>query len=138
MSIPQKKLREAVFQLMYGQDFSPFSQEEAVPVIMEQLAMSKKNTLQAVDRVRAIMAKWDAIDAEITRVSSGYTVESLGSIERTILRLAVFEVLFDEEIPNEVALSEALRLCKKFAHHESTRYIHAVISAISQPEALTT
>jgi transcription antitermination protein NusB len=136
MSIPQKKLREAVFQLMYGQDFSRYPQEEAVPVIMEQLSMSKKNARVAADRVLKIMDKWEDIDVMIEKVSTEYKVENLGSIERNILRLALFEVIFDPDIPEEVALSEALRLCKKFTIPESTRYVHAIISALSKKESL--
>jgi N utilization substance protein B len=131
MSIPQKKLREAVFYALFSKDFySDLEWEEIVPIIMEQLEMSKKNVKDAVFRATLIQEKKELIDEILKKQVLSYELERVCFVERNILRLATYEILFDNEIPEVVAIAEGIRLCKKFSTPESAGFINGVLDGI--------
>lgn len=73
MSIPQKKLREAVFYALFSKDFySDLEWEEIVPIIMEQLEMSKKNVKDAVFRATLVHEKKELIDEILKKQVQSY------------------------------------------------------------------
>lgn len=130
MALPQQKFREIVFLLLYSYDTGKSSDDDMVKVIMAELAVTKKSVLTALERVHLIKAKLNEIDDLITSVSQTYSFDRIQSVERNVLRLGVYELLFDNEIPPKVAISEAIRLGKKFATPESSNFINALLDAI--------
>lgn len=131
MSLPQKKFREAVFYVIFSQDFSRNSDgEEAVPMMMEHLAMSRKNVRDAIQRASLVLEKQEVIDECIQKHVSDYDLNRIAYIERNILRLATYELLFDNDIPEVVAISEGIRLCRKFSTPEGANFINGVLDAI--------
>ena len=67
----------------------------------------------------------------IAKTSHAYEFERIQTVERNILRLAVFEIFFDNgTVPPKVALAEAMRLARKFSTYESTSFINAILDAI--------
>ena len=138
MSLPQKKFREAVFYAVFSQDFSQSSDEEAVPMMMELLAMSKKNVRESIQRAALVLEKKAVIDECIQKYVPDYDLDRISYIERNILRLATYELLFDNEIPEVVAISEGIRLCRKFSTPEGANFINGVLDAIYKKETALT
>lgn len=136
MSLPQAKFREAVFYAVFSQDFSQNSDEEVVPMMMEQLAMSKKNVREALQRAMLVLEKKEEIDACIQKYVPDYDLSRISYIERNVLRLATYELLFDNAIPEVVAISEGIRLCRKFSTAEGANFINGVLDAIYKKETL--
>lgn len=127
MSLPQQKFREIVFQLLYSDDISRPDEEDMIPLLMGELAVTKKSVKTAQERVRAILGKQQEIDTLIKEASVSYAFERIPSVERNILRLGVFELLFDDETPPKVAITEAMRLARKFSSPESATFINAIL-----------
>lgn len=127
MPLPQQKFREIVFQLLYSYDMSQATEEDMLPLIMTELSVTKKAVQEAQMRVQAILAKLNEIDKMIAVASLSYAFERIASVERNILRLGVFELLFDDDIPPKVAISEAMRLARKFGTPESAAFINAIM-----------
>jgi len=132
MALVKKKFREIVFQILFSNIFSDVDERAVVPFIMNQIKTTKKNTLLALNYVNKIVSSLEKIDPEIKKVSSSYDLDRINKVEITILRLALYEMLFDEEIPCKVAISEAIRLTKKFAGAKSSSFINAILDAIFQ------
>ncbi len=131
MAISQQKLREIVFQLIYSEDFTKNETEDLLPFLMGHHEMSKKNFFLAEQKKVALVQKLEAIDAQISEVSEGYKFDRIPKIEKNILRLAVFELCYlKEEIPPKVAISEAIRLSRKFSTPESGTFVNAILDAI--------
>lgn len=130
MAIPQQKFRELVFQLLYSSDLGDPDEEELVPLMMKELSMTKKIVKMGVDRLHAIRARLPEIDALIRKTTQSYSFERIQTIERNVLRLGVYEMLFDADIPEKVAISEAIRLTRKFSTHESAHFINAILDTI--------
>jgi len=132
MSLPQQKFREIVFQIVYSFDILQAEEEELVPLIMKENKVSRKNVLEALDRARNIQAKKEELDQIIKDLSKEYAFDRIQIIEKSILRLAIFEMNYDENIPGKVAISEAIRLCRKYSNPESASFVNALLDAIYQ------
>lgn len=130
MAIPQKKFREVVFLLLYSYDLGPPDEKEQVKFIMDELEVTKQAVRKAHERMLEIVEKLPAIDVLITEKATSYEFERIQSVERNVLRLGVYELLFDETIPAKVALAEALRLAKKFGTPESASFVNAILDSI--------
>jgi N utilization substance protein B len=83
------------------------------------------------DRFQLILTKLDEIDEILSEVSSGWKLNRMGKVDLTILRLAVFEMRFDEEVPVKVAINEAVELAKKFGGDESPVFINGVLAKLA-------
>ncbi|MDE7009463.1 MAG: transcription antitermination factor NusB, partial [Lachnospiraceae bacterium] len=70
----------------------------------------------------------DEIDAMLNEKAKGWSTNRMGKVDLTILRLAVFEIKYDEEIPTGVAINEAVELAKKFGQDSSPAFINGVLA----------
>lgn len=130
MTLPPQKFREMVFQMLYGSDMGRAHGDDLVPLMMEELAVNKRTARLAQERMEAILAKKQTIDDAIGEVLLSYAFERIPSVERNILRVGIFEMLFDDEIPPKVAIAEAMRLARKFSSPEAARFVNAVLDAV--------
>ena len=77
------------------------------------------------------MEKIPAIDEMLNASAKGWKTSRMGRVDLTILRLAVYEMKFDEDIPEKVAINEAVELSKKFGGDESPAFINGVLAKIA-------
>lgn len=73
-----------------------------------------------------------ALDELISRFSHNWRVDRLGRIERTLLRLALFEMLYRVDIPPKVAINEALELARQFGGHNASSFINGILDAAAK------
>jgi transcription antitermination protein NusB len=130
MPLPAQKFREMVFQMLYCRNFSQSDEADMVDLIMEELKVSKKNAREAHLKVLAILDKQDEIDAKIRPVSTEYQFERISRVEKNILRLGIYELCYEGSVPHKVAISEAIRLCRKFGTPESADFVNAILDNI--------
>lgn len=132
MSLPPQKFREIVLQLLYSHDMGRSNDTDMLPFLMAELSVAKPHVVKAQARAHNIREKQIEIDALISKNSSSYDFERIQSVERNILRLAVFELLYDADIPDKVAIAEAIRLARKFSTPESASFINAILDQIKK------
>lgn len=130
MPVPQQKQREIIFQMLYSFDLAQGDEEAVLPLLMKELAVTKRVVREAQERVHAIQEKSVTIDALIAGTSQSYDFARIQKIERNILRLALFELLYDPSIPPKVAIAEAIRLARKFGTPEAANFINAILDTI--------
>ena len=128
MALPKQKFREIVFQILYSMDFTQEMDEAVLDFVMVKLKVGRKSVREASEKVRLIKEHLEELDAKITFHSKDYSLDRIARIEKNILRLGFYEILYDQ-VPGKVAISEAIRLCKKFAAPENTKFINAVLDA---------
>ena len=134
MALPPQKFREIVFQLLYSQDFSPLEIDESIPFMMHELKVTKRSMTEAHARAGQVLDQLSTIDARIEKASTEYAFERISRVERTILRLGVFELLHDPSLPPKVAIAEGIRLCRKFGTPESSHFVNAILDEIYQKD----
>ena len=90
MALPPQKFREAVLQILYSQDFV-LGSEEIIPMMMEELKTTRRTMMDAADKVAHILVKLPELDEYITSASTEYSFERISRVEKTILRLGLYE-----------------------------------------------
>ena len=142
MTLPPQKFREIVFQLVYSQVVSG-EEEEIVPFLMAEFKVTRRAVREAKERAQKILEKLPEIDPLIEKTSTSYSFERISTVEKCILRLSSFELLFDPTLPHPVVMAEAVRLGRKFGSPEGAQFVNAVLDEIyrgiqtpSSPEPL--
>ena len=119
----RREAREKAIQTLFQLDNSEMNVDEAMGYIVETPLDSFYEQL-----VRGTAEHLTEIDSEITNKLENWTIDRLPKIERTVLRLAVYELLHNEEVPNRVIMNEAIELCKTFGDEKSGRFVNGVLS----------
>lgn len=126
----RRELRERVFKLLFRIEFND---EEEMP---EQMALFFEEEESLEDSAReeisrkyaGILEKKEELDAMLNEKATGWTVSRMGKVDLTVLRLALFEMLYDDDVPVSVAINEAVELAKKFGQTESPSFINGVLA----------
>ena len=84
------------------------------------------------NRFQKVLDKLESIDQILSEAVSGWKLHRMGKVELTILRLAVYELCFDEEIPDKVAINEAIEMGKIFGGDEAPGFINGVLAKVVQ------
>ncbi len=130
MALPVQKFREIVFQILYSTDFPDPEAEETALMLMAELKVTKRSVLLARERVGYIKEKISLIDEQITQFSTEYSFDRISRVEKNILRLGVYEMLYDASIPSLVVIAEAIRLTRKFGTPESAQFVNAILDRL--------
>lgn len=121
----RKKALQALFQL----DSTELTVEEAIGHALEE----EQQTNAFLNRlVQGTTEHKEQIDAALEAKLENWTLSRLPKIERTVLRLAVYELLFDEDTPNKVVMNEAIELSKTFGDEKSSKFVNGVLSKFTE------
>ena len=74
------------------------------------------------------MEKLNEIDSQINERAKGWSTDRMAKVDLTIIRLAVYEILFDETVPTGVAINEAVELAKKFGQDSSFSFVNGILA----------
>lgn len=88
--------------------------------------------LYARDIVDGVIDNRDAIDEQITTFAKDWTLARMPAVDRALLRIGVWEILFNDEVPTAVAIDEAVELAKEFSTDESGAFVHGVLANIAR------
>ena len=99
--------------------------------ILSLLAERIEQPEYAIEIVRGVAEHIAAIDSTLDEHSTGWKVKRMGVVDRNILRIAAWEIMFNDDVPNMVAIDEALGLAKTLCDDESPAFIHGLLSAVS-------
>ena len=113
----RRELREQIFKLIFRAEFydkEELPEQEKLFFEDYELNMKPEDETYISEKSNKILEKLDEIDGMINQEAKGWTTERMGKIELTILRLAIYEIKFDEDVPAGVAINEAVEIAKKF------------------------
>ena len=129
----RSKARKAALDLLYEADIRGIS----VGVILSQRLETLEYLIRDYTRelLTGVVAHRSRIDELIVTYSQGWDFDRMPVLDRNILRLSLFELLWGRDIPEAVAIDEALELAKTLSTEESSSYIHGVLATISKIKA---
>ena len=131
----RRELREQIFKLLFRVEFN---QKEEMPEQMQLFFEEEENQADVADaayiteKYNKIAEKLDDIDNALNEKVQGWNTARMGKVDLTILRLAVYEIMFDEEVPTGVAINEAVELAKKFGQDSSSAFVNGVLGTIAK------
>lgn len=128
----RKSSREKAMELSFGVELSKDSPEEAIETFVDNYEGDIKNLdLGYIKEVLyGVDSKRDELDSIIKSNLQNWKIERIAKINLTILRLAVLEMKYIEDVPARVALNEALELAKKYSDEKSVSFINAVLDKV--------
>lgn len=74
----------------------------------------------------------DSIDTQLRMLADNWSLERMPNVDRAVLRLASWEILYNEEVPNEVAISEAVALASEYSTEDSSKFVNGVLARLSK------
>lgn len=144
----RRELREHCFKLLFCTDFHPAEETKeqleqyfAGPVeeeptadgiyeVLHSPALDLSDGEYVKEKVAHIMEKKAELDKKIDEIAEGWTTKRMGREEITILRLALYEILYDEDVPDKVAINEAVELAKKFGGDDSPSFVNGILAKL--------
>ena len=126
----RRELRENVFMMLFRVEFHEEGEmTEQLGLLEEDLENVKPEDLEYINRkCNDIIAKVAEIDAAINESTTGWKTTRMGKVDLTIIRLAVYEMKYEEDIPSKVSINEAVELAKKYGTDESASFVNGVLA----------
>ncbi|MBO5113221.1 MAG: transcription antitermination factor NusB [Lachnospiraceae bacterium] len=127
----RRELREQIFKLLFRIEFNAKEEmQEQVGLFFEEEENQADvaDTAYIIEKFQKVYDKLEEIDTALNEKVEGWNTGRMGKVDLTVLRLAVYEIMFDEEIPTGVAINEAVELAKKFGQDTSPSFVNGVLA----------
>ena len=127
------ELREQVFLLLFGVEFHDFTEIPGQTKLFFENSEdinSDKDIDYIQARYQAVLDRLSEIDGLINVNTEGWDTSRMGKVELAVLRLAVYEMCFDDDIPEGVAIDEAVEIAKKYGQENSGGFVNAILAKI--------
>ena len=122
-----------VFQKeFYGADSLP---EQEKLYLEEEGPLEEPSLTELTERCEQVFAHLEEIDAVLSEASTGWKLKRMNKVDLSVLRVAVFEMRFDERVPEKVAIKEAVELAKKFGGDDSPAFVNGVLAKLATGSA---
>ncbi len=126
----RRKNREQAFLLVFEKSFTGYEIPEIVSLALESRDLMLEEEVKA--KVENIFENIEAVDAAIDRNLKGRSSSRVSHVARAVMRIAAYEILFDNEIDAPVSINEAVVIAKKYSTPEEAAFINGVLSALSK------
>ena len=128
--------RECVLKILYQKDITRFDAQTAIERFWkDEEEVDKEVQDFASSLFYGVNKNLEAIDNKISEYATNWQLKRMAIIDRNILRLGVFELLFVAEIPPKVTINEAIELAKKYGDSESSKFVNGILDKIHKTEA---
>ena len=125
--------REVALQVLYQVEQNPgVAPEEVSRFIQRRLLSDRKLSEFTEGLISGVKEHQERIDALISEVAENWRLDRMAAIDRNILRLGVYEVMFCPEVPARVAINEALELAKRYSTAQSSRFVNGILDRVLQ------
>ena len=131
MAGARRKARVLALQALYEIDSVGHGAEEVITRLLANEVLSEENAAFTRELVSGVIQNREKIDQNIRRFAPAWPIEQIPVIDRNILRLAIYELLFDNKVPVKVAINEAVELAKRFGSDSSPKFVNGVLGSVS-------
>jgi N utilization substance protein B len=131
----RRAARERAVQCLFGLDFSGNEVDEALAMFWEATPARDSVRAYAEELVRGVMDNLAVIDAAIATALENWSPERVGRIERNAIRVALYEMRHIDDVPDGVAINEAIEVARRFGSDEAPRFVNAVLDRLKKDPA---
>ena len=130
----RRELRENTFVMLFHKEFHDIEEmKEQFELYFEKKApMSEKDETYVSERVYDVLSKLNEIDSDIEEASESWTISRMSKIDLSIMRLAYYEMRFDDSVPLQVAINEAVEIAKLYGGDNSPSFINGVLGKLAK------
>lgn len=129
----KRGFRTNLFKVLFQVEFcEPEMMQEKLSLFLEEEGITREQDCNGLkEKLIDVLSHFDELDARIEKYSNGWKKERIGKAELAILRLAIYEVLFDE-VPDAVAINEAVELAKLYADEKAPGFINGILGKVAR------
>ncbi len=127
----RRELREQIFLLLFRIEFNNLSDmPEQIQMFLEddEVKRTPQEEEYITGKYNKIIEKLSIIDELLDKKAENWNIGRMGKVELTVLRLALYEIQYDEDIPVSVAINEAVEVAKKFGQESAGSFVNAVLA----------
>ncbi|MDD2485574.1 MAG: transcription antitermination factor NusB [bacterium] len=126
----RSRARERAFQILFQIDVGCIDAGEAIKNTLEETQLSEEARNFAIALVQGTLEHINELDELIAKHARGWTIERMVNVDRTIIRMAVYELLYHTEVPYKVTINEAVELAKKYGTEDSGLFVNGILGGI--------
>nr|WP_213974012.1 transcription antitermination factor NusB [Tepidanaerobacter acetatoxydans] len=130
----RKIAREQAFKILFAIDVGNNTVEEASEIVIEFLKDENQKSF-ILNEVRGVLKNLSNIDIIINKYSDDWSIDRMAATDRNILRLAVYELIYSQDIPISVSINEAVEIAKKYGDEHSYKFINGLLGSIAENHA---
>ncbi len=129
----RSELREHIFRMLFRVEFNNDEEMKEQEMLYFELLdeVSEKDQKYILQKYRAIAEKMEEIDQILNELSTGWKTRRMNCVDLTILRLATYEIRWDEDVPDKVAINEAVELAKKYSSDSGPSFVNGVLAKVA-------
>ena len=128
----RREARELALRMLFQHDVGKQPLDEVIEAALAQSHLEGKNRAFAEEAVRGAWDHRAAIDARLAALSTDWALDRQAAVDRNILRLGAYELMFMPEAPVAAVVNEAVELAKKYSTAESGRFVNGVLGALAR------
>lgn len=128
----RSEVREHIFRILFSVEFCEKEEfEDQVNLYFQgHKQIREKQQKEIFEKITDLIQHLDELDNEIAGHAKAWSLSRLGKSELSILRLATYEILFDEQVPKKVAINEAVEIAKKYCNEKAAPFINGILGKI--------
>ena len=126
----RRQARELAMQALFYMDIRKDASEEMLEYFCGCFCPSKKSRPFFIKLVNGVLGAKDQIDALVERFSQNWKINRMSCVDRNVMRIAVYEMIYCDDIPPKVSINEAVDIGKKFGTQESGAFINGIMDSI--------
>lgn len=129
--------REIALKVMYAREIGKLDLDKCLEQYWEDDPQDDEIRQFCSELIEGISGKLEKLDAIIAKYADNWDLERMATIDRNILRLASYELLFSKDVPPKVAINEAIEIAKKYGDKDSGKFVNGVLDKINKTEIKT-
>ncbi|NMB08312.1 MAG: transcription antitermination factor NusB [Tissierellia bacterium] len=123
----RKYARESAMKLLYQMEINSDFTENAMKIFFDNFTFNDGEILYIEKTIETIIENLDIIDEHIQNNIEGWDIHRLARVDLSILRIAIYELLYRDDIPVQVSINEAIEISKKYSTEDSSKFINGIL-----------
>jgi N utilization substance protein B len=128
----KRRTRELALQMLFQMDLGTVQIKDLEENFLPNASAPEAAKEMSLELVKNVWDRVSEIDSNLRKHTEHWDLARMAGVDRNVLRLGAYEILFDAEIPKSVAINEALEIVKKFSTEESSRFVNGVLDKLEK------
>jgi len=133
--VRRRLAREVALKTLFAVDLGKVKPDRVLDDLLAEADLLPRDAQFARDLVKGTLAHIDEFDRLIGRQAVGWTIDRMATIDRNILRMALYEIFHRDDIPDSVAVNEAVELAKRYGDADSGKFVNGILGEVVRARA---
>ena len=128
--IGRRRTRELIVQFLFQNDFNPEPLDDALPQFWDDKKISEKEKIFAEKLIFGVIKNKESLDKKMSDYADNWKSERLGSVDRVVIRIALFEILHCDDVPPIVSINEAVHFANDLSSFKSGKFVNGILDRV--------